>query len=271
MSNILQTMPVTGKDRSTCPTCGMAVKIVRRADGMADHYEHAEYDEIDKFLEPQNEHTAKKLRKLRKGKKTVALVGMAATSCSLAPFDEEGVEIWGLNEMHAFEWMTRATRWFQMHTMKSWKRKLAKRKVSGHKEWLLKNEWDIPIYMQHWNDEVPNIREYPLSEIISLVFKNIRRGDAKIKYFTSSFAYYMGVALLEGRSIADKKAGVKPFERIEIYGFEMSAEVEYVQQKACAEFWIGVALGMGIEIYVPTNCQLVSSPLYGGDEQGEGW
>jgi len=81
----------------------------------------------------------------------------------------------------------------------------------------------------------------------------------------------MGVVILEGRSIADKKAGVKPFERIEIYGFEMSGEIEYVQQKACAEFWIGVALGMGIEVYSPTNCQLLFSPLYGGDEQGSGW
>lgn len=259
------------KEITTCPTCGMSVRIVRRNDGYADHYEHTNAQDIDLILAPQNEETAAKLRVLRKGKKTAALVGMAATSCSLTPFNEEGVEIWGLNEMHAFPWMKRADRWFQIHTSESWQRETAKRGIKGHYEWLKTNPWNIPIYMQYWHDEIPKSVAYPLREICGLFFKNFRRGDEKVKYFTSSFAYYMGVALLEGRSEEHIDLGISRFNRIEVYGFEMSDEIEYVKQKACAEFWIGLALGLGIEIYTPVNCQLLWSNLYGGNEQGAGW
>jgi len=249
-------------DRTHCPTCGMAVKIVRRVyDGEADHYEALIVGEdVAKVLPPQDPETAAKLRELRKGKKTVAIVGLAPTSCSLAPFDEEGVEIWGLNEAHAFpQWFKRADRWFQIHATESWKRYIAKRDVRGHFDWLKKNEWDIPIYMQYYHELVPKSIGYPLHEVVDEVFHNFRRGDMKVKYFTSTLAYMMGIAVLE------------KFERVEIYGFEMAEETEYVQQKACAEFWIGYAMGKGIEIYTPPNCQILYSQLYGGNEQGAGW
>ncbi len=246
-------------DATTCKMCGGAVKIARRKDGAADHYEALSFDELAGLLLPQDEETAFRLRELRKGKKTVALVGMSSTSCSLAPYTESGVEIWGLNEAHAFKWMSKADRWFQIHSETSVKREVQKRDVKGHYDWLKKNEWNIPIYMSHLDEEVPHSTVYPLSDVCDMAFKNFRRGDAKVKYFTSTFAYYMGLALLE------------KFERIEIYGFELSGDVEYVKQKACAEFWIGQALGRGIEIYTPPECQILFSPLYGGNEQGEGW
>ena len=249
------------KDRTHCPTCGMAVRVVRRVyDDEADHYEALiGGEDVSKVLAPQYPETAAKLRELRKGKKTVAIVGLAATSCSLAPFDDLDVEIWGLNEAHAFPWMKRATRWFQIHATESWKRYIAKRDVRGHFDWLKKNEWDIPIYMQYYHELVPKSLGYPLYEVVDLVFPNFRRGDTKVKYFTSTFAYMMGIALLE------------KFERVEIYGFEMADEIEYVQQKACAEFWIGYAMGKGVEVYTPPNCQILYSQLYGGNEQGSGW
>lgn len=287
------------EDRTHCPTCGMAVKLVRRAyDDRADHYEALIVGEdVAKVLPPQDPETAKKLRKLRKGKKTVAIVGLAATSCSLAPFDDPDVEIWALNETHAFPWLKRWDRWFQIHATESWKRYIAKRDVRGHFDWLktehyadgserlatahlqlmtrikgllgLDNERKHeaqrlekklkPIYMQYWHPEVPNSVGYPLHDVVTKVFKNFRRGDTKVKYFTSTFAYMMGIAVLEN------------FERIEVYGFELADEIEYVQQKACAEFWIGYVLGLGIEVYTPPNCQILYSDLYGGNEQGAGW
>jgi hypothetical protein len=53
------------------------------------------------------------------------------------------------------------------------------------------------------------------------------------------------------------------YDRIEIYGFDMGAQDEFIPQKACAEFWMGLALGLGKEIYMPPNCQLCWAPLYG--------
>jgi hypothetical protein len=212
-----------------------------------------------KELKPVDRYTAKKLKRLRKGKKTVAMVGMAPTSCSLAPFEDKDVEIWALNEMHNWSWLKRADRWFQIHHSDSWKRDMAKRKVTGHYDWLRENPWDIPIYMQYWQEEIPKSVAYPLREVTQKYFKNFHRGDVKIKYFTSTLAYMFGIALLD------------EFDRIELYGFEMAATEEYIEQKGCAEFWIGLAMGQGVEIYVPPGCILMWSSLYGGNEQGAGW
>ena len=256
--------------RTNCPTCGMAVRIIRRVDGYADHYEKIQDGEgLDGILRSQDPETAEKLRKLRQGKKTVAFVGLAPTSCTLAPFDDEDVEIWCLNEAHAFKWVKRATRWFQIHATESWKRYLAKRDVRGHADWLKSNPLDVPIYMQYQTDLVPKSVSYPLHEVVAQVFPNFRRGDNKVKYFTSTFAYMAGIIAITGRH--PDYMDEKPFERVEIYGFEMADDIEYVQQKSCAEFWIGYLMGIGIEVYTPSNCQILYSALYGGDEQGSGW
>jgi hypothetical protein len=268
--NQIPNFVVDDRDRSTCPVCGMAVRVVRNTYGDADHYEKLYYgEEFDQVLVGQDPEVAAELREDRKGKKTVAIVGMSPTSCSLAPFDDPDVEIWGMNESHAFKWMKRATRWFQIHNTESWHRYIAKRDVRGHADWLKKNPWDIPIYMQYQTDEIPKSIGYPLHEVVDLCFHNFWKGKKHVKYFTSTVAYQLGIAVLEGHE--KDKPDVKPFDRIEIYGIDMSDDNEYVKQKACGEWWIGLAMGMGIEIYTPENCQLLHSDLYGGNEQGAGW
>lgn len=242
-----QDVPYAGK---RCPTCGMAVRIIRREDGSADHYEHLQPVEIDEFLLPQDPTTAERLRQLRAGKKTVALVGMASTSCSFAPFNDDGVEIWCLNEMHEFPWMLKWDRWFQIHSSKYFKRDIAKRGVEGHYDWLQKKH-DRPIYMQFRHDEIPDSVEYPLIDITEEFFSIMWKGEFKFKYLTSTFALEMALAIYKG------------FARIEIYGFDMSPDEEWENQKSCAEFWLGVANGRGIEIYLPPNNQLLEGKLYG--------
>ena len=287
-------------DRTHCPVCGMSIRMERSA-----YYKTEEYvprivgEDVAQVLKPQDEETAEKLRKLREGKKTVALVGLAPTSCSLAPFDDEDVEIWALNETHAFpQWFKRWDRWFQIHHTKSWQKQIAKRDVRGHYDWLkryhygkfesveqphehwqelddfvkeedgkkyvlIDYEWEYmkPIYMQYWNSKIPNSVEYPIREVSDNAFINFRRGDHKVKYFTSTLAYYLGIATLPEEG----------FERIEIYGFDLADDIEYIKQKACAEWWIGFAMGRGIEVYVPENSQTLYSSLYGGNDQGAGW
>ena len=129
---------LTYDDNTNCPTCGMAVRVIRRVTGEADHYEAIlTGEDLARVLPHQDPKIAAKLRKERKGKKTVAIVGLAPTSCSLAPFDDPDVEIWCLNEAHAFpEWLTRWDRWFQIHDTVSWHRFIAKRDVRGHADWL---------------------------------------------------------------------------------------------------------------------------------------
>jgi len=285
-------------DRTHCPICGMAIRLERQTYYNTEHYV-ARMDSTDmaSVLVHQDEKTAKKLKKERKGKKTVAFVGLAPTSCSLAPFDDPDVEIWCLNEAHAFpSWLTRWDRWFQIHAPKSWKRDIAKRNVRGHynwlkqehyvkdhdivatepawkammdhrkvpfwKKWFEKDEYEHfieqkdkrmkPIYMQYWNPNIPNSVSYPILDVSKIVFENFRRGDKKVKYFTSTFAYMAGIAVLED------------FDRVEVYGFEFADDIEYVKQKACSEFWTGYMMGAGIDVYTPPNNQMLYSTLYGG-------
>ena len=196
------------------------------------------------------------LPELRKGKKTVALVGMAPSTCNFAPWADESVEIWGCNEAHAWAWFKRANRWFQIHD--SYKQKIAKRGVRGHYDWLKANVWGIPIYMQQAFKDIPNSVPYPLNDVWDKYLSHIRRGEDKIKYFNSSFDYMIAVALLEG------------FERIEVYGFDMMGDNEYEKQLPSASFWLGVA-SQHAELYLPAECMMLKSDLYGGRDQGEGW
>jgi len=238
------------QEYSRCPTCNAEVIIARREDGSADHYEVVE--PINQHLPPQDKKTANYYRELRKGKKTVAMVGMGRSSASLAPYDED-VELWSMNEAHLYMWMKRATRWFQMHPKKIWTRELSGRGESGHPEWMTTNPWNIPIYMLYHYDEVPSSIEYPLSDIREEFFTKYHRDmdEFKIQYFRSSFAYMMALAIKEG------------FERIELYGLDFHSGTDFAKQKANAEFWVGMAMGRGIEIHGSGNSELLTGELYG--------
>lgn len=249
-----------GGDVTRCPVCGSPVRIVYRSGKHADHYEPVQ-DQRMTQLAPMDKVTARKLEQERKGKKTVAIVGMAPTSCSLAPYNDKNVEVWGLNEAHSFDWMLRWDRWFQLHKSTAFTRDMNPHRshergyVKGHYDWL-KQKHGKPIYMQFVYPEIPDSKEYPLPELSKKFFPLLRKGSEKVKYFTSSFSFMMALALYEG------------FERVEVYGFEMSAGDEFIPQKACAEFWMGMALGMGVEVYLPDNSQLLWGALYGYQDAG---
>jgi len=207
-------------------------------------------------LPTMEEETAKKLRKEREGKKTVAIVGLSPNSCTLAPFKED-VELWSMNEAHHWSWMTRATRWFQIHN--TYRREVANRGVVGHYDWLKANKWNIPIYMIKALPEVPNSCAYPLDEIREKYLGKVTRGNEVVTYFNSSIDYMIAMACYEG------------YERIELYGVDASATTEYEKQRPGVHFWIGIALGQGIEIWLPSGSMLLKTNQYGGMDQGNGW
>lgn len=105
-------------------------------------------------------------------------------------------------------------------------------------------------------DDVPGSETYPYWEIVEKYLGNIHRQyeDDQIiinEYFTSSFAFMCGLALLLG------------FERIEVYGFEMATETEYIYQKGSTEFWIGIA-SQHAEVFLPhRRTRLLYGELYG--------
>ena len=239
-------LPAYRKDRTftVCPTCGSVCRMVYRDDGHSDHYE-VDNNRMTPILREIDEKTSGYLRGKRGNKKTVALVGKSPTSCSLAPYKESGVEIWTLTNAHKFPWMKRWNRLFEMHT-----ESYITQYDSDQIEWLMQKH-DKPIYMQFKHEGVPDSVEYPFRDICDTFFANAYHGTTKIKYFTSTFSYMIALALMEG------------FERIECYGFEMQFDDAYGYQRKNAEFWMGLAIGKGVDFYLPSNCPILQAKLYG--------
>jgi len=232
-----------------CKLCGGAVRVVRRADGAADHYETIPITDVP--TEPTPEYLLDFLRASRKGKRTVAIVGSAWTTRGWAPYGEEGVEVWCFNEMHGQTGIGKPTRWFQMHPRSSWDKEHRFR----HREWL-QSEHDFPIYMQQKYDDIPNVVRYPLREIQDKLLNRVWKGEEKLKrIFSSSFVYGIALALYEGN-----------FDRIELFGIEMLLDGEYAYQRESMSFWVGKADGMGVEVWMPEQCHLFELPLYAYDE-----
>lgn len=244
-------------DITNCPLCGVKVRIIRRADGAADHYEAIERDEANALAEPCPSVLADYLRASRIGKRTVAIVGSAHTTGPWAPYRENGIEVWCSNEMHGKIWMDEkyATAWFQIHPKISF----TQEHRFDHWGWLQK-EHSFPIYMHRKYDLVPSSVPYPLYDIQHDLIGNFVRGEEKVeRLFSSTFSYQVALAL-----------HMRKFDRIELYGIELVLEGEYPWQREALAFWMGKADGMDVDIWLPEQCSLLLQPLYGYEEIRKG-
>lgn len=90
------------------------------------------------------------------------------------------------------------------------------------------------IATQHF-ETIPRSEPYPIVEIVRY-FNNAR-------FFTSTFAYIMALAIYE------------KFDRIILSGahFEHDSE-EYITHLPCINFWAGMAMGAGIKVEVHGPC-----------------
>jgi hypothetical protein len=218
-------------------------------------------------------------------KSKVAIVGMATTSRHLAPWDDEDFEIWCLNESYwgghvgpdKKPFLKRADRWFQMHPDWDYFRP-HNFNHPLHPQWLRNDPWtpeelehpespefkswgatreqrrrtDFPIYMLKVDDRIPGSTLYPMTDILESCGPNADMA----KWFTNSYAFMAALAIFF------------EFEEIHYYGFEMSSEEEYGNQRPCAVFWNGVAVGKGIKLVEPPGCKLMGQydVLYGYDK-----
>jgi len=241
--------------RDKCPLCNCPVRIVRRENGAADHYEALEKGELDDVPNPIPPRLDDYLKAKRRGKRTVALVGSAFTSGPWAPFGEPGVDVWSLNETHIAPWLKveGVTGWFQLHP----KWVFAKDHPSKHRDWLSR-DWPFHIWMQREFDGVPRSVTYPLREVENQI--GVVRGEQRVeKVFSSTFSYMVALALLE-----------KTYERIELYGIELVLDGEYAYQREAMAFWVGKADGAGVEVWMPEDCHLLEMPLYAYEELRKG-
>lgn len=177
--------------------------------------------------------------------KKVAIIGFAE-SWKLAPWDDPTVEVWCLNEF--WKYAPRWNRWFELHdaeTLGVTKRDLSEGEQKRHLEWLSKNHGpDRPIYMQpqFCDGRYPNAVPFPLERLIAQFGR----------YFTSSIGYMTALAIADG------------YDWIGLYGVDLASDVEYQQQRANAEYFVGIAKGMGKTVVMAeTSAICKAGHLYG--------
>lgn len=99
------------------------------------------------------------------------------------------------------------------------------------------NEKQIIVYtaLDEW-PELKNARVFPLEEVLNEFMR--------MRFYLNSLCYMIALAIIQ-----------KP-KKIQCYGVDMCDKLEYMEEKGCVEFWLGVAMGRGIEV-ATTKCSMV--------------
>lgn len=175
-------------------------------------------------------------------KKKLLILG-TSNSLQYAPLDDPSFEIWALNDM--FTLIPKADRWFEIHTRYEIERLRCRNSKVNYLGWLQTTE--IPVYMQEVHADIPASVKYPLEEMM-------RKFNTRM--FGSTVDYEMALALSEG------------YKEIHIYGVDMAVNAEYHEQRPSLYFWLGIALGMGVKIFLPESCDLLKGYfMYGYEEK----
>ena len=150
----------------------------------------------------------------------VAIVGLASSTHSDAPWFDDTWEKWGLPwDDKGWPFMARH---FEMHDQRLLDSEHSKRG---------------PDYAERLKDcsRLYTQENYPFEAVAKTI------GQA---YWNSSISYAMALAIHEGA------------REIAIYGVDMDGTDEYAYQKANMEYLIGVARGRGIQVYIPPQSAL---------------
>lgn len=171
--------------------------------------------------------------------KSVAVVGNLAAGDP--PYDDPNIDIWAFNcgAMNK----PRIDAAFQMHQQSEYE-SLGEEYLG----WLA--SCTIPVFMREESAKFPTAQEYPFDRIFQLT-RHIKLREKEIRFFTSSPALAIALAVLQGRP------------SISIYGIEMMDNKEYRNQRECFAFWVGFAGGRGIPVDLYCAGSIFSKPIYG--------
>ena len=180
-----------------------------------------------------------------KKRKEVCIYGYAEETRDLVNSLAPDVEVWGINMAHMFlKPKVNLTRMLQIHP-RDWSSQGQPAtgywgRPKAHFDFLKKFKGDV--YMSYDEPDIPNCKVYP--------FERLKKKHG-FDYFTSSFSYLMALAI-------DEK-----YDKIYLYGINLTAIDEYIHQKAGLEYLIGYAQAKGIEVINPDASGLLNAPHYG--------
>lgn len=88
-----------------------------------------------------------------------------------------------------------------------------------------------------------NIEIYPIEDVLK---------KFPTRFFSNSIAYMIAYALLKTKTIQTPDDAlprpISGYHKIKFYGIDMMNHSTYIQEKGGVEYWMGVALGMGVEV-----------------------
>lgn len=99
-------------------------------------------------------------------------------------------------------------------------------------------ETNVPYYSSVRNDNIPTSREYPMKDVLAKL---------KVPYFSNTVCYMLAYAIFQR------------VQSISLYGIGQMGTHEYVAERAGVEFWLGMAMGMGIEVNIMTTSLLLQN------------
>lgn len=194
----------------------------------------------------------------------VAIVGFAGTKED-TPFQDLAMEWWGMNELYAWarpktEAVGRPSfdRWFELHDMQVI---TSSYEDQAHLKWLQAQPEGRPIYMLETHEDIPASVRFPIERVCKVFGR----------YFTSSIGYMLALAILQGRD--DNLKAIDPeatYGWIGLYGIDLASDTEYGDQRPNAEYLVGLARGLGIEVFIPKGAALLQAARLYGYEPGLG-
>lgn len=187
--------------------------------------------------------------------KSVALVGFSPTTLD-GIWSSRVDEVWTLNNAKSTRKETqelpKVTRVFEMHPEGLLRHPLYDPQESGenlHWNWLMNEKHSYQVITLVPMEGVDNNKVYPFEAIEG--HGAIVRDGEPVDYATATFCYMLALAIWEN------------YDFIEIWGFDPATGTEYAYQKPGAEYWMGVARGRGIKIWLHKKSNLLNGSLYG--------
>jgi hypothetical protein len=189
-------------------------------------------------------------------KHTVVILGNA-DSKSLYDWTRNDADVFVFNEAAntAFKGKP-VTGVFQLHDPVIWQNP-NNRNDPTHFEWL--KSTNVKVYMQARYPEVPMSEEFPRDAVINQIYNGkIMRSATEyepIREVSCTPAWALAWAIHQG------------YKRIEIYGVALASNTEYAYQQGNFKFWVGVAIGRGIDLFIAS--EMFDNPQYGYEGEVE--
>ena len=197
-----------------------------------------------------------------KGFTGIAIIGSAPSSMGLAPYTNDKWAIWCVSPA-VYPQAPRSDVWFEVHRF--FPAHPGGGSKAGTVPWFspeftaFLNQYKGPVFMSQVVPEIPNSIRYPFEDAIA------RYGPY---HFNSSISWMLSMAI--DTILAKRESGEigKTEGSIGLWGVDMAATEEYAYQRPGCQHFLGMAMGLGIQVVLPPESDLMRPPLmYGLGEQ----